>query len=424
MVRIAEIESGSIADQLHLEIGTRVLRINGQRVRDGIDLTFLLADNSLEIETIAPNGDSIVHEIERGPGEAIGIVPEPDKIRQCGNKCVFCFIDGNPKNVRDTLWVRDDDFRLSFTYGTYVTLTNLGEKGLERLVEQKISPLYVSVHATEPNLRERLLVNGRAGMIMEQLEYLLDNGLNIHTQVVLCPEWNDGHHLDRTIVDLYSLGTGVLSLSIVPVGLTKYNTGPVRSLSVAEAGSAIEQIEAHRRVAMENRGYGWVYGADELYISAEKKFPGDDYYDDGALIENGVGAVNQFVDDFDRGLETLPWLPNCKIRIVTGTSMEKLFLERKDALRAKTGADVEIEGIVNSFYGETVTVAGLLSGQDIGEQIGETRRDEIILLPADALNVDDLLIDSMSLNELKEKLTPAIVRTGYELTDCLKRLQA
>ena len=187
MVRIAEIESGSIADELNLEIGSRVVRINGERVRDGIDLTFLLSDTELELETVAPDGETITYEIEREPGEAVGIVPAPDTIRECANKCVFCFIDGNPEDARRTLWLRDDDFRLSFTYGSYVTLTNLGPKGLRRLVDQRISPLYVSVHATEPEVRERLLVNRRAGLIMDQLRELLDGGLEVHTQVVLCP---------------------------------------------------------------------------------------------------------------------------------------------------------------------------------------------------------------------------------------------
>ncbi|HIF38336.1 MAG TPA: DUF512 domain-containing protein [Gemmatimonadetes bacterium] len=422
MIRIAEIESGSIADELHLEIGTRILRINGQRVRDGIDLTFLLADNLLELETIALDGSCTVHEIEHEPGETLGVVPAPDKIRECGNKCVFCFIDGNPKNVRDTLWIRDDDFRLSFTYGTYVTLTNLGDKGLQRLVDQKISPLYVSVHATDPDLRTRLLVNNRAGLIMEQLEFLLDNGLNVHTQVVLCPEWNDREHLDHTMRDLYSLGGGIISLSVVPVGLTKYNTGVVRPLSITEAELAVEQIEIQRKIALEDRGYGWVYAADELFMRGGKDFPADNYYDDGALTENGVGAVNQFVRDFETGIEELPELPNRKIRVITGTSMQGLFFERKQMLQERTGADIEIVGVVNKFFGDTVTVAGLLAGQDIKEQVGETREDEIILLPADALNADDLLIDSVTLNDMNEYLAPATVRTGYELTECLKDL--
>ena len=238
LVRIAEIESGSIAEDLHLEIGTRIIRINGQRVRDGIDLTFLLADTTLELETVGPEGEPALYDIVREPGESVGIIPAPDTIRECGNKCVFCFIDGNPKDVRETLWLRDDDFRLSFTYGSYVTLTNLGPKGIERLVEQRISPLYVSVHATEPEVRIRLLVNDRAGLIMDQLRYLTENGLSVHSQVVLCPEWNDGAHLDRTMDDLYGLGEGVLSLSIVPVGLTKYNLErPVRPLTLGRPGA-------------------------------------------------------------------------------------------------------------------------------------------------------------------------------------------
>ena len=213
MVRIAGVESGSIAEELRLEIGTRVVRINGQRVRDGIDFAFLLGDPELAVETISPAGEHLVYEIERDPGTPIGLVPEPDKIRECANKCVFCFIDGNPKDARRSLWLRDDDFRLSFTYGSYVTLTNLGPRGFQRLVDQRISPLYVSVHATEPAVRERLLVNRRAGLIMEQLAFLLEGGLEVHTQVVLCPEWNDGTHLDRTIDDLWSLGpAGPISL--------------------------------------------------------------------------------------------------------------------------------------------------------------------------------------------------------------------
>jgi len=187
VVRIAEIEDGSIADELNLEIGTRIVRINGEPVRDGIDLTFLLADTELELETVSPDGEVVLYEIEREPGTPMGIVPAPDTIRECANKCVFCFIDGNPKDARPTLWLRDDDFRLSFTYGSYVTLTNLGPKGLQRLIDQRISPLYVSVHATEPEVRERLLVNKRAGLILSQLWDLISGGLEVHTQVVLCP---------------------------------------------------------------------------------------------------------------------------------------------------------------------------------------------------------------------------------------------
>ncbi len=423
MVRIAEIESGSIADELHLEIGTRVIRINGQRVRDGIDFTFLLADTMLELETVDPEGQRTVYDIVREPGESVGIVPAPDTIRECGNKCVFCFIDGNPKGVRESLWLRDDDFRLSFTYGSYVTLTNLGPKGMERLVEQRISPLYVSVHATEPEVRIRLLVNDRAGLIMDQLRYLTDNGLGVHTQVVLCPEWNDAAHLDRTMDDLYSLGEGVYSLSIVPVGLTKYNLErPVRPLTMQEARDAIGQVDRFRETAIGDRGIGWCYAADELYLIAQQDLPEDAYYDEGALTENGVGALNRFVREFDEGLDGVPELPYRRLRLVTGRSMEPFFRERAERLADATHAQVDVVAVVNDFYGESVTIAGLLAGRDIQASVGDTFADELLLLPAEAVNADGLFIDSMPLSDLAAALSPAAVATGYEITECLKRL--
>ena len=423
LVRIAEIESGSIADELHLEIGTRIIRINGQRVRDGIDLTFLLADTMLELETVGPEGEPALYDIVREPGESVGIVPAPDTIRECGNKCVFCFIDGNPKDVRTSLWLRDDDFRLSFAYGSYVTLTNLGPKGMERLVEQRISPLYVSVHATEPEVRTRLLVNDRSGLIMDQLRYLTENGLSVHTQVVLCPEWNDGDHLDRTMDDLFSLGEGVLSLSIVPVGLTKYNLErPVRLLTIEEARNAILQVDRFRVAAKQKRGVGWCYAADELYLIAQQDLPEGAYYDEGALTENGVGALNRFIREFEEGLDSVPELPYRKLRLVTGSSMEPFFRERAERLAHATNTQVDVVTVVNNFYGESVTVAGLLAGRDIQTSVGDTAADELLLLPAEAVNADGLFIDSMPLSGLTAALSPAAVATGYEITECLKGL--
>lgn len=420
MVRIAEIEAGSIADELSLEIGSRVVRVNGERVRDGIDLTFLLSDTELEIETLDELGRSVVYEIEREPGDPVGIVPAPDTIRECANKCVFCFIDGNPHGARQTLWLRDDDFRLSFTYGSYVTLTNLGPRGLQRLVDQRISPLYVSVHATEPEVRERLLVNQRAGMIMDQLRTLIDGGLEVHTQVVLCPEWNDGTHLDRTIDDLWGLGPAVRSLSVVPVGLTRYNLGrPVRLLTAYEAAGAIEQVDAARARALRERGFGWCYAADEMYLIAGRRIPSAEYYDDGALYENGVGAIRRFMDDFDAGVGDLSSYRGRRIRLVTGCSMAP-FIERLAAkLERATGATVDVVRVENGYFGPSVTIAGLLGGQDILEALGEGRPDDLIVLPAEALNADDQFIDNVPLSVLSARLAPAEIRSGYEITEVL-----
>ncbi|MGD2045922.1 MAG: DUF512 domain-containing protein [Gemmatimonadota bacterium] len=422
MVRIAEIESGSIAEELSLEIGSRIVRINGEPVRDGIDLTFLLSDDSVELETVSTGGEHTVYEFQREPGASVGIVPEPDAIRECANKCVFCFIDGNPEHARRTLWLRDDDFRLSFTYGSYVTLTNLGPKGLRRLVDQRISPLYVSVHATEPEVRERLLVNfRRAGLIMEQLQELIDGGLEIHTQVVLCPEWNDGEHLDRTIDDLWALGPSIRSLTVVPVGLTRYNLErPVRLLTAAEAGAVIDRVDRARARSLAERGMGWCYSADEMYLIAGRPVPDLSYYDDGALYENGVGAVRGLLEAFEKGLEDLPRFEGRRIRLVTGASMAPFFRERAMRLGEATGATVDVVEVTNEYFGPTVTVAGLLGGRDIHAALGEPREGDLVLLPAEALNADEVFIDDLPMSELAASLPGVELRTGHEVIEALK----
>ncbi len=423
MVHIVAIESGSIAEALDLRVGTRIIRINGERVRDGIDLAFLLADTELEIEAVDPDGRRTLLGVERDSGKPMGIVPAPDKIRECANECVFCFIDGNPPGARRTLWVRDDDFRLSFTYGSYVTLTNLGPKGLSRLIEQRLSPLYVSVHATEPEVRARLLKNEKAGLILEQLELLTAQGLDVHTQVVLCPGWNDGPHLDRTIDDLWSLGEGIRTLSVVPVGLTKYNLGsPVRLLTPSEAAAALDQVEAMRRRARESRGYGWCYAADELFLTARREIPEAAYYDDHALTENGVGALRRFIEDFAAGLPHVPKLEGSRIQILTGTSMEPVLEERREAIARATGAAVQVTAVPNRYYGDTVTVAGLLGGADLLAAASDARERDLVLIPAEALNGDDLFVDSFPLDRLRAELAPARVVTGFEVTAALRSL--
>lgn len=423
MVRIAAIEEGTLAEALELEIGTRIVRINEQHVRDGIDLHFLLADEELKIEAVTPAGEAVIYEVERDPGEPFGVVPAPDAVRECANDCVFCFINGNPAGVRRSLYLRDDDFRLSFTYGNYVTLTNLGPRGLERLMEQRLSPLYVSVHATEPAVRIRLLKSERAGEIVAQIGRLVSAGLELHTQVVLCPDWNDGVHLDRTIEDLWSAGPGVLSLSVVPVGLTRYNLGrPVRPLARGEALQALEQVEQARRRALRERGSGWCYAADELFLLAGEAIPPAAYYDDWPLVENGVGAVRRFLDDFDRGLGRVPTLAGRRIRVVTGTAMAPLLEKLAPRLARRTGAKVEVLALRNHLFGETVTVAGLLPGSAIVRALGQGRAGDTVLLPADALNGDELFIDDQPLTVLRERLFPATVSAGHELTEVLRAL--
>ncbi len=423
MVRVAQVEAGSIAEELELQVGTRIVRVNGERVRDGIDFTFLFAESELEVEAVDPDGESTVFEIIREPGERLGIVPAPDTVRECANECVFCFIDGNPEGARQSLSLRDDDFRLSFTYGSYVTLTNLGPRGLQRLVDQRLSPLYVSVHATDPEVRIRLLKNRRAGLIMDQLRYLTDHGLEVHTQIVLCPEWNDEAHLDRTIQDLYSLGSGVRTLSVVPVGLTKYNVNrPVRPLRAEEAAQALQQVDGIRERARAERGYGWCYAADELFLASDRELPEPRYYDDLSLTENGVGAVRSFLDAFDEGLRDLPDLSEKRLRILTGRSMAPFLEARATPLAEATGATVEVTMVRNQFFGDLVTVAGLLGGRDLLSAATYPSESDIILVPREALNQDDLFIDSLPLESVRQELSPARVVPAFEVTEALRSL--
>jgi putative radical SAM enzyme (TIGR03279 family) len=416
MVRIAEVLPGTIADELALEIGSRVVRINGERVRDALDFRFLEVDGYLEVEIAAPDGGAAVYEIEKDPGESLGIVTAADCVRQCANKCVFCFIDGNPAGARDTLYLKDDDFRLSFTYGSYVTLTNLGPRGLARLIEQRLSPLYVSVHATEPGVRESLLGVPRGGEIVAELRALLAGGIDVHTQIVLCPGWNDGAHLDRTIDDLWQLGPGVLSLSVVPVGLTRYNLDrPVRLLHHDEARAAIDQVERARRRAVRERGTGWAYVGDEMFFIAERALPSAAYYDDWPLTENGVGAVRTLLDAFPAGLRTLPRLDGRRIAVVTGTRMAPVLAPLVERINARAGGRAEVVPVTNGYFGATVTTAGLLAGEDIRAAL-DVQAWDAVLLPAEALNDDGRFIDDVALDQLTAALAPLRVLPAHELT--------
>ncbi|HUH13272.1 MAG TPA: DUF512 domain-containing protein [Longimicrobiales bacterium] len=402
MIRIDAIQPGSIAEALELAIGSRVIRINGEPVRDGIDFRFLEAESVLEVEVAPADADAaVVYEIEKDAGEPLGVVPAPDAVRECANKCVFCFIDGNPEHVRRSLWLRDDDFRLSFTYGSYVTLTNLGPRGFQRLIDQRLSPLYVSVHATEPAVRERLLGVPRGGDIVAQLRRLVEAGIEVHTQVVLCPEWNDGAHLDRTLDELWALGPGVLTASVVPVGLTRYN------------------LERPVRLLRPERGGGWAYVGDEMWFIAERPLPDPGYYDDGLLTENGVGGVHAFLEETAALLRRPPELRGRRIAVVTGTRMAPVMAPLLERIAAATGADIEVLAVENRLFGATVTTAGLLPGEDMARALAAARPFDTALLPAEALNDDALFIDDLPLAGLRERFPDARLVPGHRLGETL-----
>src|SRR3954452_12194095 len=289
MVRVKRVEQGSIADELGIVPGTELLSVNGRELADFLDWEFLTADEELVIEARLPDGEEIAYEIERPEGEAMGVELEPPTVRRCANRCEFCFIEGLPKGLRKNLYVRDDDYRLSFAYGNFATLSNLKERDFQRILEYRLSPLYISVHATPWEARKVLLNNPRVPNIVEQLTRLAEGGIQFHCQMVIVPGLNDGEVLEQSLTDLWNLGDAVLSVALVPVGLTQFShlyTG--KSMDVANARAILDTTERWGARAREERDHTWVFGSDELYMLAQEPLPEAGFYGDFEQVENGV----------------------------------------------------------------------------------------------------------------------------------------
>lgn len=422
MIRVAEVRSGSIGADLDIQVGSRLLRLNGEDLRDALDLQYLEAAAFVELEVEAPSGRLITYEIEKDDSESLGLVPEADLIRRCTNACPFCFVKGNPKTekLRTTLYIKDDDYRLSFMHGHYVTLTNLREEDWDRIEEQRLSPLYVSVHATDPEARAKMLVNPRSREINEQLDRLERAGIAFHAQAVLCPGVNDGPVLDRTILDLYERGRSVLSLSVVPVGLTRFNRDAgIRSMTSEECRRALRQTDPIRRRAMEERGYAWCYASDEMFLHAGLDAPGREYFDNDELVGNGVGAISGLREAFRADLPHLPRLSGRRILLVTGTAMGPTLSELGLELEAACGAEVRTTAISNSMYGPLVTSAGLLPGADYLAALRAGEPYDLAILSRSAINERGSFLDDVSLDELRAGAPGAELRAGQHVTDVL-----
>lgn len=419
MVRVARVAPGSIADELEIVAGTEIHTVNGRAIEDFLDWEFLTADDLLEIGVRLPGGDEVVYEIERPEGESLGIELEPPTVRRCANRCEFCFIEGLPKGLRKPLYMRDDDYRLSFAYGNFATLSNLKERDFQRIVEYRLSPLYVSVHATPWEARKKLLNNPRVPDIVEQLTRLVSGGIRFHGQMVIVPGLNDGEVLEASLADLWAFGEACLSVALVPVGLTQFShlyTGEsmsrdnaLRLLAVAERWAARARAE---------RGHAWVYGSDELYLLAGRPLPEAAHYGDFPQIENGVGAVTALRQRVLDGVATLPRLDGKRIGVVTGLAMRELMPPLLERLASATGARFELLPTVNSLFGPTTTTAGLLVGADIRAAL-EGRLDlDLALIPAESINEDGVFLDDVAFLALRESL-PMPVYPSYDFIDVL-----
>jgi putative radical SAM enzyme (TIGR03279 family) len=380
---VTAVVPGGLAARAGLQPGDELVFINGHALRDVIDVQFYSADERLTLEA-RRDGETLVIELERLYGESLGLEFAEstfDPIRRCNNDCEFCFvaqmppIAEQPAPLRSSLYVKDDDYRLSFLTGSYVTLTNLKEADWSRIGEQKLSPLYVSVHATDPDLRRRVLRNPGAPDVLDQLERLAALGIEVHTQIVVVPGLNDGPHIEHSIGDLAALYPAVRSVSIVPLGLSRFHRGDCRIHTDAEMRLILKQVGALQVQLRELLGVGFAYLSDEWYLRLGEQVPEAEAYDGLDLAENGVGLVRRFLDDWR--VETRDWLASISslqsVTIVTGT----LFAPVMGSL-----SDVDVVPVVNHFFGETVTVAGLLTGQDVIAQLKERELGEVVVLPA------------------------------------------
>ena len=391
--------------------GDVLLSINGHSIRDVLDYQFYSHERELTL-TFQNAGEV---RVEKEPWDDLGLNFEDylmDKPTGCANKCVFCFVDQLPKGMRSTMYFKDDDARLSFLTGNYITCTNLSQRELQRICDLRISPLNISVHATDPELRCKLLGNKRGGEIMDILHRFAEAGITVDCQIVLVPDWNDGAALQKTMEDLASLYPAVNSVSIVPVGLTKHREGltQLRPFDKAGAAAAIEQVEAFAELCDEKYGSHLFFCSDELYLRAEKPLPEDDYYEGYPQLENGVGLLRLMETEFRYAMEDETYVPGKPFAIATGVSAAPLMQKLVDLV----GAPGRVYPIVNDFFGHTVDVAGLITGQDLMAQLkGKDLGTRLLISRTMMRHGEGIFLDDVTLDQLQQQLGVPV-----EVVDC------
>ena len=428
---ITAVLEGSVAQAHGLQAGDALLSINGESVADEIDYQSLTAHDRVKL-AIFRNGREQTVDIRKEDWQPLGLCFGESmalKARTCQNKCVFCFIDQMPPMLRSSLYVKDDDWRFSLMMGNYITLTNVDDQEFDRILKRRASPLYVSVHTTDPDLRRRMMNNKRAGEIMQRLHRLKDAGIRFHCQIVCCPGMNDGAALDKTLSDLASLAPAAVSVAIVPVGLTKFRRGlpELKPFDAASARRLLKQIEPFQQRCRETLQSTFAFASDEFYCLSGEALPPAEWYEDYPQIENGVGLLRQFEGEMREAAEDdqAPQSDEPQTLVaVTGVAAAP-FLRQFSAMYAPKNAAVHIETIRNRFFGETVTVAGLLTGQDTLTQLSPAlvKSADRILIPASMLRHDrDMFLDGMTLKEFESRL-PVPVRVVDDGADYYNALR-
>lgn len=410
---IKEVKPGTIGEEIGFEAGDAILTIDGQTIDDVLDYYYYLERDFIEVEVETKDGEIVTVEIEKEEDEDLGLVFEEEFMgiyRHCHNKCIFCFIDQLPKGMRSSLYFKDDDARLSFLSGNYITMTNMSEEDLDKIIRYHMSPINVSVQATDPELRVRMLKNPKAVNLLPRLKKLKEGGIVMNAQIVLCKGFNDGEQLDRSILDLLQFRPELRSVGIVPVGLTKHRQGleHLEKFTKEDAARVIDQVAPWQEKCLQETGSRFIHLSDEFYILAERDLPEEEYYEGYVQIENGVGMMRLFVDEAESVIRTLDPSEKRKghLSMITGLSASRFIhaiAEKIEAIYPEVR--IEVYDIVNHFFGEDITVTGLLTGQDILAQLKGKELGSGLLLPGNLLKADeDILLDDMPLENIAETL--------------------
>ncbi len=426
--RISEVLSNSIAEEMDIEVGDILLSINNKPIEDIIDYLYLIADDYIEIDIKKKNGEIWTLEIDKLPDEDLGIEfehPIMDCAKDCDNKCVFCFIDQLPTGMRQTLYFKDDDSRLSFLQGNFITLTNISEKSFQRIIDYNISPINISIHTTNPSLRRRMLGNRTAGNILDRLHRLANHRIIMNGQIVLCPSFNDGKELDRTLKELGDVGSNLQSLAIVPIGLTKHRDGLplMHGYNKKMSIELIDQINKWQQFFLNTRGTRFAFLSDEFYVMAGYQCPEALEYEGFGQIENGVGLIRKFGDEVhyelnlyrDKNMNN-PSAKKHHISLVTGTSasefMNKLVV---DIMKVYSNFKIDVHTIHNDFFGRTITVSGLLTGIDTLNQLKNKNLGEALLIPETMLKSGErVFLDDINIDDMQEKLGVPVLPTKID----------
>lgn len=421
-VKISGVKKNSICDLKGITAGDELLKINGKEIIDVLDFDFYMAEQNVTMTFKCTDGK---YKAIKTQNTDCGLEFETylmDKQQHCKNKCIFCFIDQLPKGLRPSLYFKDDDSRLSFLFGNYITLTNISEHEIERIIEMHISPVNISVHTMNPELRVQMMKNKNAGKSLEIIKRLSNAGIHMNTQLVLCPGINDGDELRRSIEELSAFYPAVQSIAAVPVGLTKFRDGleKIEPYNKQTAGEVIDIIEEYSQKFRKEFGTGLVYPADEFFIKAERELPSEEYYDDYPQLDNGVGLVRSFCEDFTYELENCNENPiNKKVTLATGADFYPYLAKLCAKAEQKYGVEIEVRKIINNFFGETITVSGLITGVDLAEQLKNCDLGNYLLLPGSMISDytnhtenKNKFLDDMTVEELEETLNTKIILTN------------